>query len=168
MEARKARMVERVSAGPAERRERQPPDGSWALIDVLEHCLLVEEGVTAALAREPLPEKPRTLGTGGRYPWWVVRLVLKTGVRIKAPVDAILPKRSGTLSELTTRWERQRGALHTWLEAQPPAVISAPRFRHPLCGWLDVPRALTFIADHLGHHLRQLDRIERRVRDTPA
>jgi hypothetical protein len=154
-------MVARLSAAAIERRERRPLPGAWAMIDVLEHCLLVEEGVTTALAKAPSPEKPRALGTGGRYPWWLIRVALLTGVRIKAPVDAILPRRAGPLEELLARWDRQRSTLLAWLEAQPAEVVSAPRFRHPLGGWLDVPRTLTFVGDHLGHHLRQLDRIDR-------
>lgn len=164
MTARKERMVARVTAASAERRERRPTPTSWALVDVLEHCILVEEGVTTALATEPVPDKPRRLGKGGKAPWWVIRLVLIANIRIKAPVERILPKRESTLPELTARWERQRSTLHAWLEVQPGAVIAGPRFRHPLAGWLDVPQALTFVADHLDHHLAQLDRIERRLR----
>lgn len=163
MEERKARMVARVGGASTERRERRPTPTSWALVDVLEHCVLVEEGVTTALATDPIPEKPRQLGKGGKAPWWVIRLVLIANVRIKAPVERILPKRETTFPDLTARWERQRSTLQGWLEAQPTGVLSAPRFRHPLAGWLDVPQALTFISDHLIHHLAQLDRIERRL-----
>jgi hypothetical protein len=161
MRDRRERMIAHVTGASAERRERRPTPTSWALVDVLEHCLLVEEGVTTALATDPVPDKPRQLGKGGKAPWWVVRFVLIANIRIKAPVERILPKRESTLHDLTERWQRQRSTLEAWLEAQPGTVISAPRFRHPLAGWLDVPQALTFVADHLGHHLAQLARIER-------
>ena|GEM_PF-4880661 len=164
MVSRKERMVAHVAAASAERRERRPTPTSWALVDVLEHCILVEEGVTTALATEPVPDKPRQLGKGGKAPWWVIRFVLIANVRIKAPVERILPKRESSFPDLTTRWDRQRSTLQGWLEAQPAAVISAPRFRHPLAGWLDVPRALTFVSDHLQHHLAQLLRIDRQLR----
>lgn len=163
MAARKERMVAHVTAASAERRERRPTPTGWALVDVLEHCILVEEGVTTALATAPVPDKPRRLGKGGKAPWWVIRLVLIANVRIKAPVERILPRRESTFPELTARWERQRSTLQDWLGALPTEVIAAPRFRHPLAGWLDVPQALTFVADHLKHHLAQLDRIEEKL-----
>jgi len=160
IQERRDRMLARVGALPEARRERRPTPTSWSLLDVVEHCVLVEEGITTALAKEPSPDRPRRLGEGRKYPWWFVRLVLIADVRIKAPVEAILPRRESTFAELTARWERQRLALGAWLESQPDAVLAAPRFRHPLAGWLNVPAAITFIADHLGHHLSQLRRIE--------
>jgi len=158
----KARILERVGRISPEARAWGPADGGWSAVDVVEHLVLVEEGVAAALAKEPSPERPRVLGAGGRFPFWLVRVVLLTGVRrIRVPVDLVVPKGGVTWEALTGRWNDQRARLERWVTEAPETVLTAPRFKHPIGGWLDVRGALTFTADHLVNHLRQIGRIER-------
>ena len=90
--------------------------------------------------------------------------MLAWGVRIRAPVDAILPRRELAWEPLLAKWEAERTALGEWLERSDPRIHGAPRFRHPIAGWMDVSQAVTFAADHLDHHLQQVGRIERALR----
>ena len=161
----KARTIERVARFSDAERGRPPVDGGWSALDVVEHLVLVEEGVTGALAKEPSPERPRILGAGGRVPFWVVRLILLTGIRrIRVPVDLVVPKGGVTWEALTGRWNDQRARLERWVTEAPEKILAAPRFKHPIGGWLDVRGALTFSADHLVNHLRQIGSIERGLR----
>ncbi|HET7042370.1 MAG TPA: DinB family protein [Gemmatimonadales bacterium] len=157
----KARMLERVGGHPPERRERRPEEAGWSMSDVVEHLVLAEAGMAAALAKEPSPERPRVLA-----PWYRflgLRLALVADFRIRAPVESILPRREMSWGDLVGRWEAERTRLGSWLEEVDPAKHASPRFKHPITGWMTVPQALTFAGDHLHHHLMQIGRIERRL-----
>jgi hypothetical protein len=135
---------------------------------VVEHLVLVEAGMQTALAKEPIPSRPRVVKPGFFLRWLGLRFALKVGVRIRAPVDAILPTRQLPWHALLARWEEQRRGFEEWLRASDPAIHQTPRFKHPIIGWLNVPGAVTFAADHLEHHLQQIGRIERALRRGPG
>jgi len=159
--AGKEQVLERVGRHPAETRGERPRAGGWSLAEVVEHVVLVEGGLASALAKAPSPQRPRRFGRGQWFRFIGLRLALKAGVRIKVPVEAILPTGELPWHALLSRWEEQRRGLEEWLLSVDPRILQAPRFRHPIVGWLTVPQALTFAADHLEHHYPQLDRLGR-------
>src|SRR6478736_1453411 len=115
---------ERILAGVGriapDARARGPADGGWSAVEVVEHLVLVEEGVASALAKEPSPERPRVLGAGARVPFWVIRLVLLTGIwRIRVPVDLVAPKGGVAGEARVGRWEDQRVRLEGWVREAP-------------------------------------------------
>lgn len=161
----KAAVLALVGKREAELREWRPGGDQWSMADVVEHLELVEKHMLAALAKDPDPARPRRWSRW-RWPRWMgLRLAMKSGVRIKAPTEIILPTRQLPWHALLARWEEQRRAFEEWLRASDPAIHSRPRFRHPITGWLNVREALTFAADHQEHHLRQIRRIEAALRD---
>ena len=163
MDRGKAVMLARLTDLSPAARERRPTEASWSLSEVVEHVVRSEGGMTSALAKDPSPERPRKFPPARRLRMVALRMALLGGIRIRAPVTAILPTRELPWPELLARWDEQREKLRAWLEGAQPAILSTPRFRHPIVGWLDVPQALGFAGDHLKHHLMQLGRIERRL-----
>jgi hypothetical protein len=161
MERGKAAMLARLAALTPGVRERRPTESTWSLSDVVEHIVLAEGGMTSALAKDPSPERPRRFPPARRLRMLALRGVLLGGIRIRAPVTAILPTRELPWPELVARWDAQRERLRLWLERAQPPILSTPRFKHPIVGWMDVPQALRFAGDHLRHHFMQLGRIER-------
>jgi hypothetical protein len=161
LERSKGELLGRVAVWSPPNREWRPSPASWSLAEVVEHCYLVEMGIRTALAKDPTPGKPRVMKRGQWLRWGVMRAVLLLGIKYRAPVDVILPRRDVGWEDLQSRWEVERGKLKEWLERSDPAIHPDPRFRHPLAGWLTVPQTVTFVADHLDHHLQQLGRIER-------
>lgn len=159
----KARILERVGGAAPDLRERRPSAESWSMVDVIEHLVLVEQGTAAALAKPPTPGRAREMPRGQWLRFQGLRVALKTGIRIEAPIEAVLPRRELPWHALLSRWEERRRELEEWLLMVDPSILGTPRFRHPIAGWLDVPQSLTFIGDHLAHHIPQLDRIERRI-----
>lgn len=157
----KVKLLDRVAAKSPELREWRGGPEEWSLADVVEHLELVEQHMLSALAKAPDVTKPRRWSRWRRLRWLGLRVALKTGVRIKAPVEMILPTRQLQWHALLARWEEQRRAFEEWLRSSDPAIHQRPRFRHPIVGWLNVRQALTFAADHLDHHLQQVARIER-------
>jgi hypothetical protein len=161
MVAGKTTLLERVGRHPSDVREQRPESGGWSRAEIVEHLVRSEGGMVSALAKPPSPERPRVFARGQGIRFLVLRVALKVGIRIKAPVESILPTRELPWHALLSRWEKQRRTLEEWLLGVDPAVLRDPRFRHPIVGWLTVSQALTFGADHLEHHLEQVRRLER-------
>lgn len=159
--AGKAQILERVGRQSLEARAERPRAGGWSLAEVVEHLVLVEVGLASALAKAPSPQRPRRFGRGQWFRFQGLRIALKWGVRIKAPVESILPTGELPWHALLSRWEEQRRGLEEWLLSVDPGLLQDPRFRHPIVGWLTVPQALIFTADHLEHHYPQIERFER-------
>jgi hypothetical protein len=160
MVAGKTTLLEWVGRHSAEARVERPRGGGWSPAEIVEHLVRSEGGMVSALAKPPSRERPRVFPRGQRVRFLALRLTLKAGIRLKAPVESILPTGDLPWHALLSRWAEQRRALEEWLLGVDPAILRAPRFRHPIVGWLTVSQALTFGADHLEHHLTQVRRIE--------
>lgn len=161
--AGKEEVIARVDRCPPGVRDWRLRDDAWSMSDVVEHLVRSEGGMASALAKAPSPDRPRVVAPGRWYRWPALRVALRGGLRIKAPVESILPRRELPWAELLGRWERIRLDLGQWLDEAPTEVLGDPRFRHPIAGWLTVGQAVTFAGDHLEHHLAQIGRIARRV-----
>ena len=51
--------------------------------------------------------------------------------------------------------------LEAFLGQLTDAEARAARFRHPIGGWVTAGQGVAFLAGHIGHHARQLERIRR-------
>ena len=162
--AGKEQVIARVAKREPEVREWRPGRDQWSLADVVEHLELVESHLLTALDKEPDPARPRRWSRWRRLRWLGLRGALKLGVRIEAPTEIVLPTRQLQWHALLARWDQQRRALEEWLRASDPAIHPRPRFKHPIVGWLNVPEAITFAADHLFHHMAQIERLDEALR----
>ncbi len=146
------------TATDAQRRFRPAPD-SWSMLEVTEHCVLAEEKSLLGMLKGP------PLGTTvtpiAHVRMWMVRLVMKTDVRVKVPVARVVPTGESTLPELAARWDASRRGLSEFLEGVTETDAGVARFRHPIGGWVTAGEGVAFLAGHIGHHARQLNQIRR-------
>ena len=62
---------------------------------------------------------------------------------------------------------RRRG-LELALDPITRDDAGAARFRHPIAGWVTADEGVAFLADHIGHHERQVHRIRRSAGFPPS
>lgn len=137
----------------------RPAPGSWSMLEVTEHCVLAEEKSLLGMLKGPPPGT--TVTPVAHVRMWMVRLVMKTDVRVKVPVARVVPTGESTLPELAARWDASRRGLSAFLEGVTEADAGSARFRHPIGGWVTAGEGVAFLAGHIGHHARQLNRIRR-------
>lgn len=137
----------------------QPTPQSWSVLEVTEHLVLAEEKSLEGMLNGPPPGTTVTLIAHLRM--GMVRLVMKSDIRVKVPVARVMPQGQATLPELDARWGESRRGLAAFLEGIPEVDAGAARFRHPIGGWVTASEGVAFLAGHIGHHARQLDRIRR-------
>lgn len=146
------------NATPAQRAFR-PAANSWSMLDVVEHLVLAEEGALLSFTKGPRPGSRVTLRN--RLAVVLVRLYLSAGFRASVPASRIMPQGGLGLDELERRWAAVSAALRDRLAGLHGAELRAPKFRHPVAGWLPAASGFAFLVTHLTHHRRQLDRIRR-------
>ena len=135
-----------------------PAPASWSALDLVEHLVLVEEAVLRGI-----PDRPptRSLADSARAAMVlpILFLTFARGGRFRAPTREVLPVGGSSLAQLDARWTRARANLRAVLQLMGPEDLSRPFFRHPVIGWLTTLEGLGFLERHVGHHLRQVERI---------
>ena len=87
---------------------------------------------------------------------------MRTGIKVKAPPQAAEPPQEGIpLAELRERWSKNRRELESFIGSLPAEKLDHRFFGHFVAGPLDYPRGVEFMAQHIGHHLRQIERIKK-------
>ena len=147
-----------ATATETQRRFRPAPD-SWSMLEVTEHCVLAEEKSVLGMLKGPPPGT--TVTPMAHVRMWMVRLVMKSDIRVKVPVARVVPQGEAALPELAARWADSRRGLEAYLARITEADAGTARFRHPIGGWVTAGDGVAFLAGHIGHHARQLDRIRR-------
>ena len=160
MERRRAALLARIAPLSAEQLGYRPSPEHWHVLDVLEHVIIIEEGILRAVGTRPGP-LPATTRLQGSLRLAALRLYLRAGGRIRAPTRGILPRGGVTLSELRERWDRTRAGYRTALEAFDRTDLVRPMMKHPIIGKLTPVQTLTFLDAHQAHHGRQIERLQR-------
>jgi hypothetical protein len=155
----RSRFLATVRAASESQQRFRPTAESWSLLEVTEHCVLAEEKSLQGMLNGPPPGT--TVTPIAHVRMGMVRLVMKSDIRVKVPVARVMPLGHSSLPELEARWGESRRGLETFLEQLTAADAGAARFRHPIGGWVTASAGVAFLAGHIGHHARQLVRIQR-------
>jgi hypothetical protein len=151
--------LDSVVASDATQQRFRPAPGAWSMLDVTEHLVLAEEKSLLGMLKGP--PAGTTVTAMAHLRMGLVRLVMRTDIRIKVPVARVVPEGRATLAELEARWSDSRRGLERFLDPIGEADASAARFRHPIGGWVSAGEGVAFLADHIAHHERQVHRIRR-------
>ena len=144
----------------------RPGGAGWCALDVVQHLVLVEEGVVG-YARKKLQAPPQPVPLLDRAKLTLLVVLLRSPLRVRAPVPVVIPEETFPLAELSVRWERVRRELREILGSLPDERRKTLLFRHPIGGALDPAGTLDFIEEHAKHHDAQIRRI-RRAPGVPA
>ena len=138
----------------------RPGGKGWSALDVVQHLVLVEEGVLG-YARKKLQGPPQPVALLDRAKLTLLVGVLRSPIRFRAPLPQVVPAETFPLDALSARWETVRGELRDLLVSLPDERKRALVFRHPISGPLDPSGTLTFLDEHAKHHDAQVRRIWR-------
>jgi len=149
-----------LSATSPARLEFRANGAGWNALDVVQHLVLVEEGVLA-YARKKLLAPPQPVSIVDRGKLALLVGVLRSPIRFRAPVAQVVPSETLPLERSAERWDQSRRDLRTLLLGLPAERRGALFFRHPAAGGLDPAGTLVFLHEHARHHEAQVRRIER-------
>jgi len=154
----------RLDAIPDELFTQTPPGGGWSYAEVYSHIMQATLGSVIALERcnnnncHPTTKGLTLLGrlmmTINRFP--PVRVKVPAAVSAKMPVVKISREEAKNLiikcrKRVDEIWPGVKDAL------------PGSRHKHPRLGMLNARQWVKFIRIHLKHHLKQLDRIQKKI-----
>ncbi len=146
--------IERATT--AEARQRKPAPEEWSLTEVVQHLALVSEAMLRSA-------RPREEGSPSLEHDGFERLQsrLRSGIKTTVPTDRIVPRPGVVWNDAVAN---ARGSVDRWRESLASGRLDNVSFPHPRAGELTTEQTVRFLADHLDHHLAQVDRLLGRER----
>ncbi|NNE56259.1 MAG: DinB family protein, partial [Flavobacteriales bacterium] len=134
---------------------------SWNSLQVLEHILGSERGTLAYLMKktqadwQDIPLVGEEHAEGSRK----LNAALISDRKWKAPQVLKVPEGERSLSEMSQYWADLREKMYIFVEQLDQNYHGRQIFKHPISGRLDLYQTLEFLANHVAHHMHQLERI---------
>ena len=145
----------------SDKRLHEQPSGGWNALQVTEHLITSEYGTlhyllkkTQAPASE-LEESDEQSAEASRK----LNLALKSDLKWEAPGVLAPPSGAHSLAELTAKWDELRKGWFQLLSSIDEAYIRKQVFKHPIAGRIDLLQTLSFVENHIHHHVHQIRRI---------
>lgn len=138
---------------------RNSPTGKWSIAQILTHLLTTEKLAITYMKKKSLGiDTLKDSGLKQRLLMVVLKLSQRIPfVRYKAP-GVVIENTPEALSreELISRWDKVRGELKQFLEGIPEVHNHKLVYKHPIAGMLDAGQGVSFMDEHINHHLPQI------------
>ena len=163
LELGKSRMLDDLAGWSAEALPFRPAEASWSALDIVQHLMKSEDRILAAM--ELADSSDAKFSNRDRVRGLMLTLLFQTPFRVKVPASAkqVLPGGDEDFPALTERWAAVRIRMACFLGGLHQPDLVRPVFRHPVAGWMTVPRTLAFLSAHIVHHGYQLHRLRRSI-----
>jgi hypothetical protein len=153
----------RLDVIPDDRFDVTPPGGGWSYAEVYSHIMQATLASSIAAEKCTLSSCKSTAKGRSIIGFFVLTLNRFPPFPVKTPktLAAANPVRKITKEEarnLLVKCRKRINDIHSLL----PDAMSNRRIKHPRMGMLNARQWYQFIHIHLEHHLKQLDRIEKK------
>jgi hypothetical protein len=135
--------------------------GKWSVSQILTHLLTSER-----LALIYMKKKSLGLSSLHNSGWlepvklFLLQISQRLPIRYKAPKPILdhTPPALG-FDELKNQWETSRTELKNFLETIDEQNVRKMIFKHPVAGKFNAVQGMTFLREHMLHHLPQIKRL---------
>ena len=139
----------------------KPETNSWSTLQVFRHMIQSEGQINLYLRKKILGVK--TIGRAGltaKIRSIILNTAMRLSIKYKVP-DAIKVdfEENYDFEKLSTEWRFLRGEIKSFLENIDDETSRKEIFRHPVVGRMSILQGLSFMNEHLGRHIRQVERI---------
>jgi DinB superfamily len=164
LEDAKSRLLGSLADLPADTMNRSPGSGRWSIVQVISH-VTQSEALSVSYVNHKLkdPSGLPKAGLAARLRLALLVLALRSPLRVRAPQNVAVVPESASPEETARRWDEVRASLGELVAAFPRDHLQTAIFRHPFAGRLSLAHMLTFMSEHLAHHVRQIETIRRTV-----
>lgn len=164
LESERGRLLSRLGRLPEDVLNRSPAPGRWSMIQVVTHLTLSEEGALSYLRKKVQdPSRLKRAGVASLLRRLALGIALRSPLRARAPAIAVPDAEPVGLQVSRERWDQVRAGLQEFLDGFPADLLDRAVMRHPSVGRLRLEHTLGFLQDHFDHHVRQIERIGRRI-----
>ncbi|MBM7704272.1 DinB family protein [Metabacillus iocasae] len=147
-------LLESVSELSNEQLNQKVEEGSWTIMQVLEHLYLMEKVLVQMMRKalvkgpeQPTDEKP-------------IHLTPDRSRKVVAP-DYVTPSDAYmTLEEIKQKLHESREGLHAFVAQHKEEELKKKSFPHPVFGLLHLKQWSEFIGYHEKRHLKQIEELK--------
>ncbi|WP_114778975.1 DinB family protein [Botryobacter ruber] len=141
-----------------------PEPGKWSINQIVAHLVLTDEVTVNYIQRKmQQPEKLQTSTLTNTIKSLLLKFVLKSWIKFKAPAVVAAVPETASLPALSKQWDSIRFRLEDVLTELPEAALDKCPFKHPAAGPLTILQTLTFLQDHFHHHQQQIQQLKKRL-----
>ncbi len=140
----------------------KPLPDSWSITETLHHLYLAELGTYQYMGKK-IQVADTLQKSGFKHAWntFLLKIFLRSPLKFKLPKKApIVPTGNISYGDLTAQWNQLRKDFLELLHHFDAASSQKLLFKHPIAGYINAHQALSFLAEHFKHHLKQLARIQ--------
>jgi hypothetical protein len=164
LEVLRAELEERFSGWSDSDFIKEPSPGKWSASQVVFHLINSEELSANYISKKLLaPEKLKKTGLKQNINSFLLNTFLKMPVKYKAPSVVAKSEDKYSKAELFDRWKKSRINFKTLILNIDEKLYDDLLFKHPFAGRFNIYQTLTFIQEHIKHHIKQIDRIEKHI-----
>lgn len=138
----------------------RPLAGKWSILEIIEHLVLAERAVFQGLP-DPSRLAGNARGLGHRVRYLLVMCVLTSGIRVRVPTPAMVPRGGCSLAELRRLWDENQAWLIACIDRLGPNGIRNAVLQHPVAGPMSVEQAVKLDQVHVNRHVRQIKVLQR-------
>ncbi len=137
----------------------QPAEGSWSVLNILEHLSLAEYHAQRYLEKKLSfkPELPK-VDLSSKFRVLTLNTFNRSPFKIKAPKGVDVFQSELPLDDFIKQWKGQRKQLVSFLETLPEEVFDKQAYKHPLGGRLPISGMVSFFDSHFDRHRKQIKR----------
>jgi hypothetical protein len=136
------------------------PQGKWSILHILSHLMAGERTGLEYVRKKLLGVD--SVGESGPYEEFKFAILVVSQrlpfLKYKAPkvvVDRTVIYND--LDNVAQQWDRLRGEWKAFLEEIPDRHVNRKIFRHVVAGRMNVDHGLRFFAEHVTHHMPQIE-----------
>ena len=167
LEEKRKKLMRVIQTIPEEKYFTQPPSGGWSVAQAANHIFL-SENLSLSYLKKKL-SYPDTVPPFNIRSWGgvlLIKFVFLASFKTKAPKAINMREEQVILAQddLEQKWSTFRADLISFVKQQEPAMGSRLAYKHPFAGRMTMYQMLIFMNDHMAHHMRQIDRIMKKVK----
>lgn len=140
-----------------------PPNEGWTLMQAAAHLCQAEMLALTYVKKKSQSEHLVQGVHQSSLRLMALKLVLALPIKFKAPKVVSVPPHYETMELLIHDWKSTREELRHFIEHLEESKLNKSFFKHPAAGMLTPIDMARFFLYHLNHHLRQYQRLERKI-----
>jgi hypothetical protein len=135
-------------------------NGKWSVAQIVTHIITSEKLALLYMKKKSLGiSSLENSGFLEPVKLTLLKISQRLPIRYKAPVEIIKhTPEAMTLESANTEWKNLRIKLRAFLEGIEDSNVKKKIFKHPIAGRFNAIQGITFLREHLLHHLPQIRR----------
>jgi hypothetical protein len=135
-------------------------DGTWSIMQVLEHLYLIERSITKSISKQIVNEE--SLPTEDKP----IHYAVDRSRKIVAPSFVTPSEDYITLEDMKSNLAKSRAELIKVVNDADTTLLEQKSFPHPVFGLVSLKQWIPFIGFHEKRHLLQIEEIKGKLKTT--